>query len=48
MSILSQKTINKKISFKGIGLHTGKEVELNLIPSLPNTGIIFKELILVI
>ena len=42
MSILSQKTINKKISLNGVGLHTGKLVELNLIPSAPNTGIIFK------
>ena len=42
MSILNQKTINNKITFCGIGLHNGKEVELNLLPSNPNTGIIFK------
>tara|TARA_B100000003_G_scaffold50859_1_gene44750 strand:+ start:60 stop:980 length:921 start_codon:yes stop_codon:yes gene_type:complete len=42
MSILNQKTINKKISFSGVGLHTGETVELNLLPSDPNTGIIFK------
>ncbi len=42
MSILSQKTIKDKIFLKGIGLHTGKEVELNLIPASPNTGILFK------
>ena len=42
MSILNQKTINKKISLSGIGLHTGKLVELNLLPSAPNTGIVFK------
>jgi len=41
MSILSQKTISNKISFKGVGLHTGKEAQINLIPSEPNTGIIF-------
>ena len=41
MSILNQKTINKKISFNGVGLHTGKSVELNLLPSQPNTGITF-------
>ena len=40
MSILNQKTINKKISFSGVGLHTGINVELNLIPAAPNTGII--------
>tara|TARA_Y100000590_G_scaffold469414_1_gene656859 strand:- start:1971 stop:2891 length:921 start_codon:yes stop_codon:yes gene_type:complete len=42
MSILNQKTINKKISFRGVGLHTGNQVELNLLPSAPNTGITFK------
>ena len=42
MSILNQKTINKKISFNGVGLHTGNKVQLNLLPSEPNTGITFK------
>jgi len=44
MSILNQKTINKKITLKGIGLHSGNLVELNLIPSAPNTGITFKRI----
>jgi len=42
VSILTQKTISKKISFSGIGIHTGKKVNLNILPSSPNTGIIFK------
>ena len=42
MSILNQKTINQKICFSGIGLHSGKLVDLTLVPSEPNTGIIFK------
>ena len=42
MSILSQKTIANKIVFNGVGLHTGNNVQLNLIPAAPNTGIIFK------
>ena len=42
MSILNQKTINQKITFEGVGLHTGKKVELSLLPSAPNTGIVFK------
>ena len=42
MSLLNQKTINKKIALNGVGLHTGKPVELTLIPSEPNTGITFK------
>ena len=42
MSILTQKTIAKKISFSGIGIHTGENVNLNIIPASPNSGIIFK------
>ncbi len=42
MSILNQKTINKKISISGVGLHSGRTVDLNLLPSEPNTGITFK------
>tara|TARA_Y100000591_G_scaffold302273_1_gene297206 strand:- start:1815 stop:2735 length:921 start_codon:yes stop_codon:yes gene_type:complete len=44
MSILNQKTINQKIYFSGIGLHSGKLVDLTLVPSEPNTGIIFKRI----
>ena len=42
MSVLSQTTLAKKISFSGIGIHTGAPVNLNVLPSSPNTGIIFK------
>ncbi len=42
MSILNQKTINNSIEIKGIGLHSGKKVSMKLIPSPPNSGIIFK------
>ena len=42
MSVLSQKTINQAISFKGVGLHTGKIVNMKVNPAEPNTGIIFK------
>ena len=41
MSVLNQKTINESISFKGIGLHSGFEVNLIIKPAEPNTGIIF-------
>ena len=37
-----QKTIRSEITFKGIGLHTGKNVNLKLIPSNQDTGIVFK------
>ena len=42
MSVLSQSTIASKISFSGIGVHTGKKVNINVLPSSPNSGIIFK------
>ena len=42
MSILTQKTISKKVSIKGIGIHTGLEAHLDILPAQPNTGIIFK------
>ena len=42
MSILTQKTISKKISLAGIGIHTGLKVQLDILPAHPNTGIIFK------
>ncbi len=44
MSILTQSTIANKISFSGIGIHTGKKVNLNILPSSPNSGIIFKRI----
>jgi UDP-3-O-[3-hydroxymyristoyl] N-acetylglucosamine deacetylase len=42
VSALNQKTIKKEISIKGIGLHSGKQVNLTIKPSKPNSGIIFK------
>ena len=42
MSLLSQSTIAKKVSFSGIGIHTGMYVNVNILPASPNSGIIFK------
>ena len=42
MSILTQKTLANKICLEGIGIHTGKKVNLKILPSAPNTGIVFK------
>jgi UDP-3-O-[3-hydroxymyristoyl] N-acetylglucosamine deacetylase len=42
MSILTQKTISKKISVEGIGIHSGLNVKLKILPSSPNSGIVFK------
>ena len=42
MSILNQKTINKNIYFKGVGLHSGLIANMTIKPAEPNSGIIFK------
>ena len=44
MSVLTQSTLANKISFSGIGIHTGKRVNMNVLPSSPNSGIIFKRI----
>jgi len=40
--LLNQRTIAKKISVAGLGLHSGKRVELTLNPAPANHGIQFK------
>ena len=42
VSILNQKTLKGPIKFQGVGLHSGKNVNLCLKSSEPDTGIIFK------
>ncbi len=42
MSVLNQKTIKSPISTSGIALHSGKMVNMEIKPSQPNTGIVFK------
>ena len=44
MSLLNQKTIKENVSFQGVGLHSGKLVNLCLKSSEPDTGIIFKRI----
>ncbi len=44
MSALNQKTIKDKITFTGVGLHSGKTVNISIKPSEPNSGIIFKRI----
>lgn len=39
--MLRQRTIQKAISTKGVGLHSGRRVEITLRPADPNTGIVF-------
>jgi UDP-3-O-[3-hydroxymyristoyl] N-acetylglucosamine deacetylase len=40
--IKRQRTLQKEISFEGIGLHTGYSVRLDLKPAPPETGIRFR------
>ncbi len=42
MKDIYQKTISKSVSFKGIGLHSGKKSKVNILPGTEETGIIFK------
>ncbi len=42
MSYLTQKTIKNKVSFTGVALHTGANVNLCVKPASPNFGIVFK------
>lgn len=41
IAMLRQRTIQRVISTKGVGLHSGKRVEITLRPAEPNTGIVF-------
>ena len=42
MSLLNQKTLKNSVQFNGVGLHSGKVVNLSINPSEPDTGIVFK------
>jgi len=44
VSYLNQKTINTVVNFSGVGLHSGKIVNVCLKPADPNSGIIFKRI----
>ena len=42
MSYLTQKTIKNNVSFSGVALHSGLDVNICIKPAEPNHGIIFK------
>ena len=42
MKEMYQKTLINQISFKGVGLHSGKTSTINLLPAKENQGIVFK------
>ncbi len=39
-----QKTILKEVSFTGVGLHSGLETEVKIVPAAENHGIVFKRI----
>ena len=42
MQEIYQRTINKPIALEGIGLHSGKNSKIRILPGISNQGIIFK------
>ena len=42
MSYLTQKTVKGNVTFNGIGLHSGLDVNICIKPAEPNFGIVFK------
>jgi UDP-3-O-[3-hydroxymyristoyl] N-acetylglucosamine deacetylase len=44
VSLLNQKTIKQPVKFQGVGLHSGKIVNLCIKSSEPDAGIIFKRI----
>ena len=44
MSYLTQKTIKNEVSFSGVALHSGLNVDLCIKPAGPNFGIVFKRI----
>ena len=42
--MIKQRTLSNKIKATGVGLHTGKKINLTLKPAPVNTGIIFKRI----
>ncbi len=39
-----QRTLKKTVSFAGVGIHTGKEVQLRFCPAPPHSGILFQRI----
>jgi UDP-3-O-[3-hydroxymyristoyl] N-acetylglucosamine deacetylase len=40
--LLKQRTLQKKVSATGVGLHNGEKVKLTLLPAAIDTGIVFR------
>ena len=44
MTNFFQNTIKSKVQLRGVGLHSGEKVIMNLLPAAPNHGIVFKRI----
>ena len=44
MSYLNQKTVKNYVSFNGVALHSGVNVNVTIKPAIPNFGIVFKRI----
>ena len=42
--MLYQKTVNRDVNINGVGLHSGKRVNMRILSALPNSGIQFKRI----
>lgn len=40
--VRNQRTLNKPVSFSGIGIHTGKQVNMRFVPAKEGSGIFFQ------
>ena len=46
--MIKQRTLKQSIKVTGVGLHSGKKVTLTLRPAMPNTGVIYVSIILLL
>jgi UDP-3-O-[3-hydroxymyristoyl] N-acetylglucosamine deacetylase / 3-hydroxyacyl-[acyl-carrier-protein] dehydratase len=42
--VLNQQTLNRSVSFSGIGLHSGNRVNMTILPAPANTGVRFRRI----
>src|SRR6476469_2873165 len=40
--VLHQQTLNRPVSYSGIGLHSGNRVNMTFLPAAPGTGLRFR------
>ena len=42
--MVKQRTIKKTVKARGVGIHSGKLVNLTLIPAAPDHGVVFQKI----